>query len=74
MERHLVRWSYWLGVALTVGAVVFRAVRAFVPEVTLYPPEGPAIDSTSFIKGAVLFYTMALATVAYSWMSSKKDN
>lgn len=74
MERHLVRWSYWLGVALTVGAVLFRAARAFVPSVVLYPPEGPEIDSTTFIKGAVLFYLMAIATVAYGWMFSKKES
>jgi len=63
MEKQLSTIGYWLGVICTVLALILRALAAL----HIYPnqmgaPGGFAISYLSFLRGAVLFYLLAIAS------------
>ena len=67
MERDIVRYSYWLGVALMVMALVWRVLTiAGVHERVLN------LTYMTAYKGAVLFFLGAIATTGYAWVKSQK--
>ena len=64
MEKHILRWSYVLGVICVALALVFRALDAlawFGPIRTM----GGSVGYMSFLKGALLFLLTSIATSAY---------
>ena len=67
MEKHLIKWSYWLGVVSAVIALVWRALTAFGVlhmEQKLIP--GVSVWYASFMKAAVLFLLISIASYCYS--------
>jgi hypothetical protein len=64
MEKKILQYSYWLGVACVVVALAWRAatVMGFGGGPML---QGLSLTYTSFVKGAVLFLLTAVATGAY---------
>jgi DMSO/TMAO reductase YedYZ heme-binding membrane subunit len=64
MEKKILQYSYWLGVACVVVAVVWRAAGA-----TGYFGESLqqvlTLTYNSFLKGALVFLLTAVATGAY---------
>jgi hypothetical protein len=73
METHVIRWSYWLGIASFAIALVWRAVNTF----GLFLPkpgfmQGETIYYMSFYKAGFLFLLVAIATANYSWFNSRK--
>ena len=72
MEKHILTWSYWLGLACTVIAFVLRFLAALG---ILYPQvaKGNRIDYGSFLHVAALFFLIALATASYIWAHSQKS-
>lgn len=64
MEKKILQYSYWLGVACVVVALVWRAATVMgfggVPLM-----RGLSLTYTSFFKGALLFLLTAVATGAY---------
>lgn len=74
MEKHILSWSYWLGLLCTVIAFVLRlfsALRIWVP--TALVKQGNAIGYDTFFHGAILFFLIALATASYIWAHSQKS-
>ncbi len=73
MEKHILTWSYWLGLASTVIALVLRSLNA----VGLLAPgvvnQGRTLWYMSFYKGALLFLLVAVATAGYIWAHSQKS-
>jgi hypothetical protein len=66
MEKHIVQWSYWLGIVSAVVALVLRASNAFgswLPAVA----QGRTIWYMSFYKGALLFFVISIATANHIW-------
>ena len=66
MEKHLVRWTYWLGLACVVVALAWRALNAmgaFLPESTVL---GRSIYYMSFYKAALIFLVTSMATASYA--------
>ena len=65
MEKHIARWSYFLGLAGVAIAVVWRLLTF----VHLMPKEfGPlphAISYKTLQQGAFMFFALAVATAAY---------
>ena len=73
MEKHIIIWSYWLGLASAVIALVTRACNAFgiwVPQNML---QGRSLWYMSFYKGALLFFLIAIATANYTWARGQKS-
>jgi hypothetical protein len=69
MEKQLSVLGYWLGIASTALALIFRLCTAL----NMLPPHmgapgGNAISYMSFLHGAVLFFLLTIA----SWCRSAK--
>lgn len=65
MEKKIAQYSYWLGLACVVVALVWRAANAlgyFLPNVI----SGQGFYYLSFYKGGLIFLLVCIATGAYS--------
>ena len=68
MEKQLAAVGYWLGLACSVLALVFRMMTAFhVNAPHIGSSSGVPIDSLSFFHGATMFFLLAIA----SWCRTK---
>jgi hypothetical protein len=72
MEKHIGRWTYWVGIACLVVALGWRAVNALglVAPPTTAP--GRAISYWSFYHGSFLFLATSIASACYVWLSEQK--
>lgn len=73
MNKLIVDWSYWLGVASAVIALALRSLNALgllLPQVVA---QGRTIWYMSFFKGALLFFLISIATANHSWAHSQKS-
>jgi hypothetical protein len=63
MEKQLSNVGYWLGLICTVVALVLRALAALHLYATANAPTGEhAISYISFLRGAVLFFLLSIAS------------
>lgn len=72
MEKHIVKWSYWLGLACALIAFVMRglhAVGVFVPDLF----RGANLGYMSYYKAAFLLLAIAIATATTTWATAKKE-
>ena len=67
MEKHIVKWSYWLGMVSAVIALVLRAFNVFGIWLPVAITQGRTLWYMSFYKGALLFFLMAIATANRIW-------
>ena len=72
MEKHILNWSYWLGLTSGVIALVFRGLNAVGLLLSQVVKQGQTIWYMSFFKGALLFLLIAVATANYSWAHGQK--
>lgn len=72
MEKIIVRWSYWLGVACVVVALLMRTANA-AGLMTVVDTRGMYIGYMSFFKGAILFLLTAVATSSYLSATTPKS-
>jgi hypothetical protein len=71
MEKHLVTWSYWLGIACFAIALVWKARNAFGMWLPKSMAAGQTISYMSFYKGSLLFFLVTIATANYTWFNSR---
>ena len=67
MKEQINRWSYWLGLASALIALVMRTFNAFgvwLPGVVV---QGMTIWYMSFYKAALLFFIIKIATAVDIW-------
>jgi hypothetical protein len=72
MEKLIARWSYWLGMACLVIAVIWRIVsifRSWQPSTSV--GAGP-IGHLAFMHGSILFLVATIATTCHIWLNSQK--
>ena len=67
MKKQIQIWSYWLGLASAVVALVMRSFNAFGFWLPQYVVQGVTIWYMSFYKGALLFILINIATALDSW-------
>ena len=67
MEKHIARWTYWLGTACLVIAVIWRVSGIFVA-----PTPAFGVWPLSFYKGALVFFLAAIASASYAGMYGPK--
>jgi hypothetical protein len=73
VEKHILAWSYWLGVASAVIALGLRSLNAFGLLLATVVTQGRTLWYMSFFKGALLFFLISIATANYSWARSQKS-
>ena len=73
METHIVKWSYWLGIACFAIAIVWRAINTLGLLMPKGFTQGETIYYMSFYKAGFLFLLVAIATANYSWFNSRKS-
>ena len=66
MERQILRWSYWLGLACLIIAVVWRVANVF--GLALNAPIVPL----TFYKGSLLLLVAAIASASYAGFKSQR--
>jgi len=71
VEKHLVTWSYWLGIACFVIALVWRACNAVGMLLPKSMVTGQTVSYMSFYKGGLLFFLLTIATANYTWFNSR---
>jgi hypothetical protein len=72
VEKHIVKWSYWLGLACAVIAFVMRGLNAFGVFVPDFLSRGN-IGAMSFYKAALLFLAVAIGAASTMWSSAQKE-
>jgi hypothetical protein len=72
MEKHIMRWSYWLGVICVALAVLTRLLNLVGLPTTLLQTRGDSISFRTFLTGAVLFLLTSIATAGFLWF--KRQN
>jgi hypothetical protein len=73
LEKQLSTAAYWIGVVSTVLALILRALAAlgiFTWQTT--SPGKLPLTYRSFLEGAVLFFTMAIASSVIAWAKAQK--
>jgi hypothetical protein len=71
MEKHIIKWSYWLGISSVALAFLARAVNILGPDSLHFATKGNPVGYHSFLDGAVLFFLTTIATASYSWFNSQ---
>ena len=72
MEKHIMRWSYWLGMVCVVLAVLTRFLNTLGLPPILLQTRGNSISYRSFVDGALLFLIASIATAGFAWF--KRQN
>ena len=67
MKNHIEIWSYWLGLASAVIALVMRTFNAFGFWLPGKIMQGTTIWYMSFYKAALLFFLINIATALGGW-------
>jgi len=73
MEKKIVQWAYWLGIASAVIALAMRACNAFGIWLPTAMAQGRTIWYMSFYKGALLFLVISIATANYTWLRRQQQ-
>lgn len=67
MKEKINIWSYWLGIASTLTALVMRTFNAFGVWLPGTVVQGMTIWYMSFYKAALLFFLVKIATSVDIW-------
>jgi len=72
MEKHLIRWSYWLGISCFAVALFWKALIA----IGMLTPRGifvgQAVGYMSLYKAAFFFLVLTIATANYASFKTRK--
>ena len=73
MKKLILDWSYWLGLASAVIALVLRSLNALGFLIPRMAEQGITIWYMSFFKGALLFFLISIGTANYFWAHNQKS-
>jgi hypothetical protein len=68
MEKQIVQVSYWLGLASSLLALVWKGLDAL----NVAPGAFGSFKYMSFYKGGLLFLLISIATAGCAWLKSQK--
>jgi hypothetical protein len=71
MEKLIARWTYWLGIACLVIAVIWRIANVFRSWQSS-AATGGTIGHSAFMHASILFLVATIATACYAWLKSQK--
>ncbi len=72
MEKQIMRWSYWLGIASFLIALLWRGLNTLGVWLPGNSIPGRTILYMSFYKAGILFLLVAIATANYAWFNAHK--
>jgi hypothetical protein len=72
VEKHILRWSYWLGVASILLALLTRALDVFGAFPVVLRGQGDPISFHTFLNGTLIFFLAAIASSCYAWSKIQK--
>lgn len=72
MEKQIARWSYLLGVAAAVVALVWRGLAMLHAVPKELTSGAHALTYDTLLKGALLLLLVTIATANYIWSQSQK--
>jgi hypothetical protein len=72
MERNIAHWTYLLGIASLIVALLWRAFNALGLWLPMYIREGETVYYMSFYKASLLFFIAAIASSSYAGFRSQK--
>lgn len=69
MEKHILKWTYWLGMVCLAVAVLWRALNALGSVVTLpaFFATGKFIWYGGLLRWGLLFLVASIATSNFIW-------
>lgn len=73
MQKHIVKWSFWLGVLALVLALASRAIDLVNPDIDVIPTKGDSIGFNAFMHGAFLFFAATVAATCYAWFTAHQS-
>ena len=68
MEKQIVQVSYWLGLASSLLALVWKGLEVL----HVAPEKFGTLGYLTFFKGALLFLLISMATAGCAWVKSPK--
>jgi hypothetical protein len=75
LEKQLSIAAYWIGIVSTVLALILRGLAVLgifaFPSVPLAGGKIP-VSYRTFLEGAVLFFTMAIASTVIGWAKAQR--
>lgn len=72
MKKHIIRYSFWMGVLSVLLALLTRALNILGVSLATISTRGTQISYRTFLDGAQLFFLTAIATASYVWFKSQK--
>ena len=72
MEKHIIGWSYWLGMVSLVLGFITRALNFLGTFPGVTGRGGQPITYQTFLDGAFLLFLTAIATWCYTSFKSHK--
>jgi hypothetical protein len=73
MEKHIMRWSYWLGLVCVVLAAVTRILNTLGLSTTvLLQTRGNPVSPRTFLEAATPLLLTSIATASFTWF--KRQN
>lgn len=72
MEKHILRWSYWLGIVSLVIAAVWKAFNALGLTLPMLFTKDQTIFYLTFYKASLLLFVAAIATANYGSSKSQR--
>ncbi len=72
MGKQIVKWSYWLGAACAVLALVARASNALGIRFLAFTTRGSTIDYRTYLDGAILLFVISIATANCFGLNSRE--
>jgi uncharacterized membrane protein len=68
MEKHIAQWSYWLGLACSLLAMIWKGLDVL----NVMPAGFGALRYMTLYKGGLLFLVIAVATSSFVAAKSQK--
>lgn len=73
MEKKLATAAFWIGILSTAVALVMRGLALVgIPAVASNGANVHPLTFRTFLEGAILFFVMAIASVALAWTKERK--
>lgn len=74
MEKHIVKWSFWMGSSCAVLAVVARGLDVLGINTLNFSTRGSEISYHTFMDGTFFFYLISIAMTTYAGFNSGKKS
>jgi hypothetical protein len=66
MEKHIVKWSYWLGAVSAVLALLTRGLDILGVKFLVFPTKGNGIGYHTYLDAAIFFFVISIAAAHHA--------